>query len=272
MKRTSIVAMHVMLLCVGVIFTSAQDTSASFLDRARTATAKYQDQSVAILEGYRRIGRDFPAMGEHWIRLNLLFDGRIDAEHPEVLTYVTVEGGSRLTGVAYALPLLGRESPPDQPAPKDAWHDHFRTIEDETVLPLHHHPANASSMPRISMLHAWIWTPNPAGVFAADNWAIPYVRAGLTPQENAPWSAAAALSLLNGGVEYFTAIVDAAVSLSAEQRVAIDAAFTRARSGVERDVRENRTAGFSEIWTQLLQSLESVIDPKYWPDLRNALP
>jgi len=272
MKCAATFAVRVMLLCVGVSFTSAQNTTASFLDRARTSTAKYQDQSVAILEGYRRIGRDFPAMGEHWIRLDLLFDGRIDAEHPEVLTYVPVEGGSKLTGVAYALPLLPGESPPDLPAPTDAWHDHFRTIEDETVLPLHHLHATASSMPRMAMLHAWIWTRNPGGVFAADNWAIPYVRAGLMPLENAPRSAAAALSLLDGGVEYFTATVDAIASPSAKKHVAINAAFARARSAVERDVRENRMAGLSDIWTQLLQSLESVIDPKHWMALRVALP
>jgi hypothetical protein len=265
-------AIVVMLLFVGVSFSSAQDAASSFLERARTATAKYQDQSVAILEGYRRIGRDFPAMGEHWIRLAFLFAGKIDAEHPEVLTYVPVDGGSKLTGVAYALPLLPGESPPDLPAPKDAWHDHFRTIEDETVLPLHHVHAGASSMPRIAMLHAWIWTRNPDGVFAADNWAIPYVRAGLMPRENEPRSAAAALSLLNGGVEYFTATVDAVASPSAKQRVAINAAFARARSIVERDVRENRIAGLSDIWTQLLQSVESAIEPKLRPDLRVALP
>src|SRR5262245_32888373 len=263
-------ALSVMLLCLGVSFTSAQNTTSAFLDRARAATAKYQDQSVAILEGYRRIGRDFPAMGEHWIRLALLFDDKVDAEHPEVLTYVPVGGGSKLTGVAYALPLLPGESPPDLPAPKDAWHDHFRTIEDETVLPLHHLPADASSMPRIAMLHAWIWTRNPAGVFAADNWAIPYIRAGLVPPENAPRSAAAALSLLNGGIEYFTATVDAVASPSAKQRVAINAAFARARSIVERDVRESRIAGLSEIWTRLLQSLESAIEPKLRMDLRVA--
>ncbi|MGH7627661.1 MAG: hypothetical protein ACREOJ_20390 [Gemmatimonadaceae bacterium] len=29
------------------------------------------------------------------------------------------------------------------------------------------------------MLHAWLWLPNPAGMFASDNWALPFVRAGV---------------------------------------------------------------------------------------------
>lgn len=272
MKRASTFIVVLLLFWITASFALAQNTTATFLERARSATAKYQDQSVAILEGYRRIGQDFPAMGEHWIRLNLLFDSKIDAEHPEVLTYVLVEGRPKLTGVAYALPLLPGESTPDLPVPKDAWHDHFRTIEDETVLPLHHVPAAASSMPRIAMLHAWVWTPNPAGVFAADNWAIPYIRVGLMPPENAPRSAAAALSLLNGGREYFTATIDAIASPTAEQRVAINTVFARAQSVVERDVVENRVADMSHIWSEMLQSLQSVIDPKYWQDLREVLP
>ena len=72
------------------VFAAPQDDSpAAFVEKARQATSKYQDQSVAILDGYRRIGRDFPAMGEHWIKIGLLFDGKFDAAHPEMLAYAT---------------------------------------------------------------------------------------------------------------------------------------------------------------------------------------
>ena len=64
----------------------------------REATAKYHDHDVAVADGYRRIGGDFPAMGEHWIQIGLLFGGRRDPARPEFLTYVTVAGrpGSRV--------------------------------------------------------------------------------------------------------------------------------------------------------------------------------
>jgi hypothetical protein len=90
--------------------------------------------------------------------------------------------------------------------------------------------------------------------------------------EHEPRAAALALSLLTGGVEYFTATVDAVGSPTREQRVAVDAAFASARSAVERNVRENRIDALSDIWSELRQSLKSVIDPKRWEDLRAALP
>lgn len=126
---------------------SAQDEVA-FLERARAATEKYRDQAAAVLDGYRRIGSDFPAMGEHWIRINLLFDGKIDAERPELLTYIPDSGKPRLLGVVYAVPLLPGESSPDFPAGRNAWHDHFRTLEDETVLPHHHFSGSAGDEAR----------------------------------------------------------------------------------------------------------------------------
>ena len=272
MKRAFALALNVFLVCINAHIVSAEDTAAAFLERARSATAKYQDQSIAILEGYRRIGRDFPTMGEHWIRLDLLFDGRVDAEHPEVLTYISVDGKAKLTGIAYALPLLPGESPPDLPASRHAWHDHFRTIEDETVLPVHHLSGESSSGPRIAMLHAWLSLPNPDGVFAADNWAIPYARLGLPPPEHVSRSAAAALSLLTGGVEHFTATVDGIASPAERQRALVNAAFATARSAVERDIQENGAAGLSDIWSHLRQSLEAVIDPKHWNSLKAVLP
>ena len=56
-----------------------QDSTEQFVARARRATEKYQERAVAIREGYRRIGRDFPAMGEHWINIGLLFDGNYES-------------------------------------------------------------------------------------------------------------------------------------------------------------------------------------------------
>src|SRR5215469_592983 len=104
----------------------------AFQECARAATRKYQDQKIAILDGYQRIGRDFPAMGEHWINTALLFDGKLDVARPEVLSYINVSGHPRLLGVAYALPLLKGETPPAWPSGLSAWHDHFRTLDDET--------------------------------------------------------------------------------------------------------------------------------------------
>lgn len=215
---------------------TAQDGAAveRFLAEARAATARYHDRSVAIAEGYRLIGRDFPGMGEHWIHIGSLFDGGIEAARPEMLTYATVAGAPRLTGACYITPLLAGETPPDFPVGREAWHDHAGTLEDETLRPHHHHAGHAGERPRLAMVHAWIWLDNPAGTFAADNWAIPYLRLGLEAPPGAPPAAAKALSLLGAGADYYEQVVARAADLSAQDRTAVRDVFTRTRRAVAR--------------------------------------
>jgi hypothetical protein len=253
-----------------VVTPQAGHSPEEFIQIARAATAKYQDRSVAIAEGYRKIGTDFPGMGEHWINIDLLFDNKFEAAHPEVLTYVEIAGRPRLLGVAYALPLLKGESPPDWPAGKNAWHDHFRTLEDETALPAHHIAGSAGDAPRITMLHAWIWLENPSGVFAADNWALPYFRLGLKPLADTQVTAAKALSLVSGGGDYFAASIEAGAGpLTASELRKVDAVLKRAHAAVAQ-LLHHRTAGMltssdranlSAIWTGLWKAVDRSVSP-----------
>lgn len=271
------------LLAIGMAFASAplamaqsRVSEAAFIESARVASEKYQDRSVAITEGYRQIGSDFPSMGEHWINIGLVFDGKFDPAHPEVLTYVAVSGRPRLLGVAYVLPLLAGESAPDWPATRDKWHDHFRTVEDETETPRHHAPGHGGDAPRLAMLHAWIWLANPAGTFAADNWAIPYFRLGIKPTEDAPEAAAKALALVSGGTEYFSASIYAAVPLTSTERKKVDLAFARSRIAVEGILPSPSTTArtafdaetLSTIWAGLWKQIDSSVRPKTRPALR----
>ena len=237
-----------MLAIVVAAFISSSAAASDFVQSARAATDKYHDRSVAIADGYRLIGSDFPAMGEHWIHTGLLFDSKFDPERPEILSYVVVSGKPRLIGVAYILPLLGGESPPDWPASPDQWHDHFRTIEDETVRPEHHEPGHVGHGPRMAMLHAWIWLDNPAGMFAADNWAIPYFRLGIQPSPNTSEAAAKALALtVAGGAGHLAAEVQ--VPGKARKKVLV--AFEQTRRSVER-ILERRSGNLSDVdWRKL---------------------
>lgn len=253
-------------------------TEAAFVESARAATAKYQDRSVAIAEGYRQIGDDFPAMGEHWINIGLLFDGKLDPAHPEVLTYVVVAGAPQLLGVAYALPLLEGESAPDWPAGKDKWHDHSRTLDEETARPQHHSPGRAGDKPRLTMLHAWIWLANPAGMFAADNWAIPYFRLGIRPAQGTPDTAGKALALVSGGAEYFAASIHASIPLTAAERKKVDAAFARSRVAVQALLQGASIAtptpseleSLSVVWTRLWKEIDSSVGPNARPSLQQV--
>lgn len=246
--------------------TSSLSTEA-FIECARRGTERYRDQATAILDGYRRIGGDFPAMGEHWIRVGLVFDGRIDASRPEVLSYVSVNGRPQLLGVAYAVPLLGGEKPPDGPAGPDAWHDHSRTVEDETILPHHHTGGTAQDGARLAMMHAWIWSSNPEGTFAADNWAIPYIRLGLTPDSTASASVAKALSLAAGGRDYFELAIAAAARSGALEKQRVKTALDRAQAEARSIVRDIRGTALSEAQRERLAAMWSAM----WEAIDDAL-
>ena len=73
---------------------------AKFVELARAGTFQYMDRSLAIADGYRLIGTDFPGMGEHWVNPGLIMKGDFDPAHPQVLCYTTVNGEATLTSVA----------------------------------------------------------------------------------------------------------------------------------------------------------------------------
>ena len=202
-------------------------------------------------------------MGEHWIRVGLVFDGTLDASRPEVLSYVAVNGKPQLLGVAYAVPLLRGEKPPDGPAGPDAWHDHSRTVEDETVLPLHHTPGTAREGARLAMMHAWIWSPNPDGMFAADNWAIPYIRLGLTPNPTSSASVAKALSLATGGRDYFERAIATAARSQAVEKQRVKVAMDRAQAEAQSIARGIRAATLGEPQSERLAAI--------WADMWTAI-
>lgn len=268
-------AILVLLALTCATTASAQDASSAcqadgeersvsaFLDCARAATARYHDPAAATLDGYRVIGRDFPAMGEHWINVSLLFDGRFDAAHPEVLTYTVIGGVPRLLGVAYALPLLAGEATPNWPPGMNAWHDHARTLESETVLPQHDAHGHPAQMARLSMLHAWIWTDNPGGMFTAENWTIPFLRLGLAAPVGTSPAAAKAVSLVTGGLDYLLAMIDATVKLAPPARRAVAEIVNSSETAI-REVLAGRSDSalssadvdalatkWSELWAQL---------------------
>jgi hypothetical protein len=248
-------------------------SAAAFGAAVREATSRYHDREVAIADGYRLIGGDFPAMGEHWLNIGLLFGRRHDPTRPEFLTYVSVQGTPRLTGVAYAVPLLTGESPPEGPFAGVRWHDHASTIDEETLIPHGEHAGHgggdreADAPPRLAMAHAGVWLTNPAGDFAADNWAIPYFRLGLETPAEAPVACAKALALVSGGASHLAAVVEAAGARAPSERGAVHRALERAQRSVREALHGThgrldaaQLARLAETWARL------------WKDLDRALP
>lgn len=232
----------------------------AFLTIAKGATSRYQQLDSAIAAGYRRIGGDIPSLGEHWVHPGLVMSGPIDPARPSVLIYTRTPSGPVLAGVAWTKVLRAGEPYPDVPVGRAAWHEHNGSVALES-LPMHHdHGAMPAMEPtRVAILHAWIWIDNPRGMWVADNWALPLVRAGVRP-DSVPIEAAQALSLTApGAVEYYERA--AAVSLAPtdstalEQRRAIIAAAAEQANAVRAEAPDRlssaQVARLGEIWTAL---------------------
>lgn len=190
------------------------DSAARFVAAVREATAQFGDRDAAVRAGYRPIGPDFPGMGEHWISVPLLLGGRIDPLHPPILEYARIDGKPVLVGAAFAVLLKPGERPPTVglPVGTDAWHYHGGTVSEESFVLGHAHghgpPTDQST---VAVLHVWTGLDNPDGPFATDNWALPYVRLGLTPPAAAPAvEIAHAVALAAGGERYYLAVIKAA--------------------------------------------------------------
>jgi hypothetical protein len=206
----------------------------SFIAAAREATRRYHDRAAAVADGFRLLGPDFPAMGEHWVQPGRMVEGRLDVARPQALSYAIIDGQPVLTGVIYAKPLVPGEALPAFPAPGFPWHDHAGAIDEESVL-LHHVPTRGDGAGgvRLTMLHAWVWVANPDGVFSADNWALPFIRLGLDVPGHTPADAARMLSLLTGGDRYYRMLLRALARPTPEEEEAAAERIAAARAGLE---------------------------------------
>jgi hypothetical protein len=214
--------------------TAYSDSLTEFAAQARPSAEVFRDQSAAIAAGYRRVGMDFPSMGEHWLNRSLLLQDRFEIAKPALLSYAMIEGRPVLTGVVYALLLQPGELPPPVPGGRGVWHDHSGTLTEESALPVHRGGMSDTTATRLMVLHAWVGIPNPAGLFEADNWALPYVRAGVPIPNPVSIGAARALSLLSGAKEYYIALAEAEGATRAAVTPALDSCASVAAPIAER--------------------------------------
>lgn len=130
--------------------------------RARAATARFVFLDSAVAAGYPRDvtqciahadHAQHGAMGFHHVK-RAIVDTTLDVERPEILLYERrPDGQYRLNGVEYIVPyrLWSRDSAP----PK--------------IMGL---PLRREDNLNLWYLHMWVWTENPAGLFADYNPAV----------------------------------------------------------------------------------------------------
>ena len=153
---------------------------------ARASIARYADFQQAIANGYERAtpclsNPEQGAQGFHYRNVALL-DGVVDHTKPELLMYIPTENGEmNLAAAEYAVPNNVEPIP---------------SLFGQTF-----HPA-PPGVPLL-VLHAWVWEPNPNGVFADwnPNLSCPSLGAAINTMTH-PMSQAMTDRLSGGSVPF----------------------------------------------------------------------
>lgn len=159
--------------CDKALPTAPEDPIQVELDVARTATARYQDVSVALADGFRPepvcVSSPAGGMGIHYVNPGRM-DGTLMAGEPEVLLYIPEGGSLRLVAVEYVLPIMENGRPYfGTTAPANPGTTPVLFGESFQGPMAGHNPG----MPWHFDLHVWNWQSNPAGRYAQFN---PFLR------------------------------------------------------------------------------------------------
>ncbi|HEU4747871.1 MAG TPA: hypothetical protein VFS56_05170, partial [Gemmatimonadaceae bacterium] len=183
--------------------------------------------------------------------------GRFDVGDPAMLTYASIDGKPVLLGVVYAIPLEPGQHPPEIPGGLSPWHEHNGTVDEESFLPEHGNDhSRAQSGTRLAILHVWTLLPNPAGPFAAENWALPFARLHLDAPNDVSAPAARALSLASGSAEFWSNLLESELGSRGDGawRTALATAEAEARAIVSerataRALTASRIAALENTWS-----------------------
>lgn len=136
----------------------------ALLKIVRENTARFKDVSVAEAEGYSLLfgcvsGPDSGAMGMHFVNLNLVASGVVDATRPQIVIYEPMpDGHLQLIGADFLVIASDWDKAhPGQGAP-------------QLMGQLFHYfeSPNRFGLPAFYTLHVWAWKENPSGAFV--NW------------------------------------------------------------------------------------------------------
>lgn len=267
---------------------ASRATLDSIADVAARESARFRDRRVAIADGYRRVGADFPGMGEHWVNPTALLSARVDAARPSFLSYARVNGQPTLLGVGFIATTTADTSPTSLPGWPDFWHEHSGLLSEESRGPRGRGAdaaANRAACPapgspscdggsgtRVWVLHVWTALPNPDGRYADDNWSLPFARAGVAPPASADPDAARAFGLAtdSGDEEFLLGLLDDAgfrVSENAERvagivtRAQAAAAVTVDRAAARGSIADGELAALAALWREMTTALARALGP-----------
>ena len=147
------------------------------LAEAKAASAKYRDIDVAKADGYFQVTQFIPGLGLHLANLKIPYN-TFDPGKPQVLLYQPdANGDLKLAGVAYEYTHLNDTPPAGFAGGSDLWHYHNNLcFQKGGSVTIAKDDASCKAVGGLAfqqqtawLLHAWIWTPNPDGVFTENN-------------------------------------------------------------------------------------------------------
>lgn len=229
----------------------------SLIAETASATQRFADRRVAVTAGYRRVGADFPGMGEHWLNVQALLKGTVDPARPTLLIYADIRGQPTLLGAGFAVITHGDSTPADLPGWPERWHEHSGLLDEESGARTDH--VHNAANTHFWVMHAWTVLENPHGSFAADNWALPYVRAGRAAPHRVDPAASRGLSLTVGGDDFVRGLLtDTNLRTNANAR-AVDSVISAARS---RALASSGDQSLSDTWHALCDALSRIVGPQ----------
>jgi hypothetical protein len=241
----------------------------SLISDATRETQRYTDRRLAITDGYRRVGADFPSMGEHWLNLTMLLQNRIDPAHPTLLTYATIAGQPTLLGVGFIVVTHGDSAPTTVPGWPAEWHEHSGLLSEESGGVIG--PALRDSPTHVWVMHVWTRLENPAGQLTADNWSLPFARAGVSPPPTVDADAARAASLAVGGDEFLRDMLTDAELRTPSNSAAVDSAIDAGRARAAKFLGPQCDfVALRDTWMELSETLERMLGPSVRQIVRPA--
>jgi hypothetical protein len=139
-----------------------QQRAGELVSIVRDATARYRDVASAQADGYELMfgcvsGSEWGAMGLHYVNMELVVDGKLDATRPEIVIYEPLPNARRRIVGADYLVFASDWHAKNAAAPQ---------IEGQ-LMHLIESP-NRYGLPAFYTLHVWAWKDNPNGPFV--NW------------------------------------------------------------------------------------------------------
>jgi hypothetical protein len=143
--------------------TKLSPETSQLIAKVRGATAEFRDVDKAIKAGYGKFQDCFKnekigGMGQHYVSGDLAGDDKLDPLKPEALVYEPREDGSL---ILVALEYL---------VFKDKWDPNNTGRKPPVLLDQEFHlKTDIPETPPVWVLHIWLWSHNPEGLFADYN-------------------------------------------------------------------------------------------------------